>query len=587
MFFASMLAMVVTGLVLLFIVFGLIVGAAKSVVSQPEVKVEAGSGVLLLNTDDELHEQAQSNSLAAFSGDDAFTPGLYDIIEGLKKASADNTIKGMLIKIGDEPNGWATMQQLRNALETFKKSGKFIYAYGEVIPQRAYYLASIADSVFLNPAGAMELKGLVSQMQFFKGTLEKLEVQPEIFYAGKFKSATEPFRAEKISEANRIQLTALQDDIWSVFLSAASSHSHSEEASVHTLAATGAIQFPEDAVNSKLVDRLLYWDEVEQRIKQQTGIKESGKITYTKVAEYAQAAKGGHKYGDNRIALVFAEGEIVDGTNDGDLGIASEDFAATLRKVRNNDKIKAVVVRVNSPGGSAMASEVILREMQLLKAKKPVIVSMGDVAASGGYYISCQADSIFAMPNTITGSIGVFTMLFNGANLAKNKLGITFDEVKNTPYADLPTVTRALNDDEAKRMQASVDHIYDIFKNRVATGRRMAPDMVDSIGQGRIWTGTMALKIGLVDGLGDIQRAMLSASRKANLKDYTIATYPEPTDKFQVMMKKLKGNVSAVAIKAVLEQELSDGNGIIKQIKSLQRMNGRAMMALPFQVQVN
>lgn len=581
-----MLAMVVTGLVLLFVVFGLIAGAAKSVVSQPEVNVE-GSGVLLLNTDDEWHEQGQRNSLAAFSGEDAFTPGLYDIIEGLKKASTDDAIKGMLIKIGDEPNGWATMQQLRNALEAFKKSGKFIYAYGEVIPQRAYYLASIADSVYLNPAGAMELKGLVSQLSFFKGTLEKLEVEPEIFYAGKFKSATEPFRADKISDANRIQITALQNDIWSSYLSAAANHTKTGIEAVHGLATTGAVQFPEDAVQNKLVERLLYWDEVEQQIKLKMSMKETEKIAYTNMAEYAVAARADKKFNDKRIALVFAEGEITDGTNDGTVGIASEDFAATLRKVRKNDKIKAVVVRVNSPGGSALASEVILREMQLLKAKKPVVVSMGDVAASGGYYIACQADSIFALPNTITGSIGVFTMLFNGANLAKNKLGITFDEVKNAPYADFPTATRPLNADEAKRMQASVDRIYNIFKDRVAKGRNMTPEMVDSIGQGRVWTGTMALKLGLVDGMGDIQRALLSAARKANLKEYSISTYPEPIDKFQVMMKMLKGNASATAIKTVLEQEMGDSYGIIKQIKSLQRMNGRAMMALPFQLHIN
>lgn len=581
-----MLAMVVTGLVLLFIVFGIIAGATKSIISQPDITIE-GSGVLLLNTDDIIHEQGQSNSLAAFSGDAAYTPGLYDVLEALKKSTNDNSIKGMLIKIGDEPNGWATMQQLREALESFKKSGKFIYAYGEVIPQRAYYLASVADSVFLNPAGAMELKGLVSQLTFYKGTLEKLEVEPEIFYAGKFKSATEPFRADKISDANRIQITALQNDIWSEYLTATTKHTKIAIDTIHGLANTGAIQFPEDAVHNKLVERLLYWDEVEQRIKTKIGLKGADKIIYTKIDDYALTTRADRKFHDNRIALVFAEGEISDGTNDGEVAIASDDFAATLKKVRNNDKIKAVVVRVNSPGGSAMASEVILREMQLLKAKKPVIVSMGDVAASGGYYIACQADSIFAMPNTITGSIGVFTMLFNASNLAKNKLGITFDEVKNAPYADFPTVTRPLNADEAKRMQTSVDRIYTIFKDRVAKGRNMTPDMVDSIGQGRVWTGTSALKIGLVDGIGGFQRAIASAAHKANLKEYSISTYPEPIDKFQAVMKMLKGTSSATALKTILEQEMGENYYIIKQIKSLQKMNGHAMMSMPFQLKIN
>ena len=293
------------------------------------------------------------------------------------------------------------------------------------------------------------------------------------------------------------------------------------------------------------------------------------------------------KVHDERIAILFAEGNINDGKSNDSYEIASEDFIEHIRKIKKNDKIKAVVLRVNSPGGSALASEVILRELQLLKAKKPLIVSMGDVAASGGYYISCQADSVFAMPNTITGSIGVFTMLFNTENLLKNKLGITFDEVKNAPYADFPTVLRPLTPVESKRMQASVDKIYHTFMNRVAKGRRIPENMVDSIAQGRVWSGTDAWRIGLIDGLGGIDRAIWSAAKKANLKNYQIVTYPQPVDKLEALMRRF-GNSNVTA--SALQQAIAEGTGsdydLIRQLKELKKMNGRAQMLMPFRIDI-
>jgi protease-4 len=316
------------------------------------------------------------------------------------------------------------------------------------------------------------------------------------------------------------------------------------------------------------------------------GLKETEKIPYVELDKYAASVHSKRKMTGDKIALLFAEGEIVDGTDD-DYKIASEDFVKQIRKVREDDKIKAVVMRVNSPGGSALASEVILRELQLLKQKKPLIVSMGDVAASGGYYISCQADSIFAMPNTITGSIGVFSMMFNIGGLMKDKAGISYDVEKNAPFADFPNAFRPLTDAEAQRMQAGVDTIYQTFKGRVAAGRRLSIEMVDSIAQGRVWTGTDALEIGLVDALGGLDRALKSAAVKAKLNDYYVVTYPEPVDKFESLVRRMKGNpLTAASVKAALEKELGADYEYYKQVQDLRKMNGRTQMAMPYRFSI-
>lgn len=582
-----MLAMVVTSV----IVVALIIGASVALVSSSfdsDTKISvADNSVLVIDLSKRLHEQSEVNSLAILNNDDPYSAGLYYALKGIENAKTDDKIKGMLIKMSPSPNGWATMAQLHEAIKDFRSSGKFVYAYGEQVSQGAYFIASAADSIYLNPMGDMELKGFATVLAFFKGTLEKLELQPEIFYAGKFKSATEPFRADKISDPNREQITAFQRGFWSEFVQAVAEHAKTDTATINQLAATGAIQFPADALKHNLVDGLVYWDQVEDQLKSKTGRKDDEKVKYVSLDEYAEQARKKRKVNDDRIAILFAEGNIVDGKSNNDYEIASETLMESIRKVRDNKKIKAVVLRVNSPGGSALASEVILRELQLLQKKKPLIVSMGDLAASGGYYISCQADSIFALPNTITGSIGVFSVLFNAENLMKNKLGVTFDEVKTAPYADFPTVIRPLNADESQRMQNSVNSIYEIFKGRVATGRKLDTAMVDSIAQGRVWTGTDALRIGLVDALGGMDRAITSASKLAKLKDYQVVTYPEPVDKFESMLKRFKGtSVSEAALKAMLETDMGTDYEFYKEVKNLRNINGKTMMAMPFKMNV-
>lgn len=584
MFFASMLAIIITSVLIIFVVVGMIVGATKSVTEEPATTVNANS-VLVIDVNKTIYERSESNSLAALSDGSSFTPGLFDIVRTIDFARNDNQIKGILLKVEGSPSGWATMQQLRDALERFKESRKFIFAYGEGITQKSYYIANVADAVYLNPVGGFELKGLASQIPFFKGTLEKLEIKPEIFYAGQFKSATEPFRADKISEPNKVQIQAYQNDIWNTFLKTVVVKTGMDSNAIHNWATMGAIQFPTDALDKKLIDGILYWDEVESKILAKLGKKDNEKINYINMDEYASYARSRRKIDNNKIAVLYAEGDIVDGEAMADRQIASKNLVEEIRKIKKNDKVKAVVLRINSGGGSALASEVILRELKLLQKKKPLIVSMGDVAASGGYYISCMADSIFAMPTTLTGSIGVFTILFNTENLLKNKLGVTFDEVKNSEFADFPSFTRPMSATEAQKMQAGVDTIYETFKSRVAAGRRMSVTAVDSIAQGRVWTGEDAKVIGLVDELGDLNRALLSAARLAKVTDYQIVTYPEPIDEFQSMLRRFKkAGTSESVTKAMLEKELEGAYQWLKSIKNLYRMNGKAQMALPWQL---
>ncbi len=584
MFFASLLSMVVAGILMLILTISIIVGISKSVTE----KEKKSGNILVIDLSNKIHEQGQTNAFAAFNKGNDYEPGLYDLGKAISHAKNDENIKGILLKVGSTANGWATMQQLRMAIEDFKTSKKFIYAYGEEISQKCYFTATVADSIYLNPAGGIELKGFATILAYFKGALDKLELQPEIFYAGKFKSATEPFRAEKISDPNREQIQGFQSGMWDEFLKAASQYMQMSKEQVNELAQKGSIQFPSDAVKNKMVAGLLYWDEMETKLKAKIDPNGKEKIKYINIEEYAMNSKFDDKMNSNKIAVLFAEGEIKDGEQNNENEIASKTICEEIKKIRENDNIKALVLRVNSPGGSAYASEIILRELLLLKAKKPLIVSMGDYAASGGYYISSHADSIFALPNTITGSIGVFAMMFNIDKMMKNKLGVTFDEVKNAPYADLPANFRPLNADEGKRVQNQIDTIYSLFKNHVATGRHITPEQVEEIAQGRVWTGTDAKKKGLADDIGGIGRAIKSAATMAKLTDYKVVTYPEPTDKLSMILKKIKSNTNtSIAIQAALKEELGAEYDIYAQIKSLKEMNGKVLMTMPYLLKVN
>jgi protease IV len=584
-FLASLLALFVAGLVffaVFFIIVGSITRSVTNALSSDETSGVKDNSVLYINLTDDYHELGESNSFAIFTGGSGRTSGLIDLMKCIAYAKTDKNIKGIYLKAGGSPNGQATSQQIRESLKDFKSSGKFIYAYGDFIPQSDYFIASVADSVFINPLGSVELKGLASNLVFFKGALDKLNVQPEIFYCGQFKSATEPFRMEKMSEPNRKQIAALQSDIWKEMLKAVSEHTHADTATINNWAQTGAIQTASDAVKYKLADGTKYKDEVERLIKSKTGKGGKDKINFISVDDYIGNIPS--KINNNQIAILVAEGEIVDGeAQSSSYQIASETFIKEIRKVRDNDKIKAVVMRVNSPGGSALASEVILRELQILKKKKPLVVSMGDLAASGGYYISCQADSIFAMPNTITGSIGVFGMMFNTQAFFNQKLGVTFDGEKNAPYADFPNMNRPMTEQEKKFIQNSVDTIYLTFKSRVAAGRKMNVAYVDSIGQGRVWTGTEGLKNGLVDAIGGLDRAVKSAASLAKLTDYKTVNYPAVEDRMERMLRMFgKGASEKLMAEQIIEKELGKEYRWFRMLKMMQEQKNHIWMMMPY-----
>ncbi len=579
-FFAALLAVLVATV----IVVGVVIGGISSLIDSAkkvnkEVTIKDGS-MLLLDLRKPIHEQRETSSFPLLTDDEGDgNAGLYDINQSIADAATDSRVPGILIRTGNTPAGWATLQSIREAILNFRKvSGKPVYAYGEDYSQKDYYVAAAADSVFLNPAGDFELKGMAAQLQFFRGTLEKIGVKPEIFYAGKFKSATEPFREYKMSDANRLQLSVLIDRIWSEYLQAAAAHVKTDTALVGMWTREGAVLLPEDAHRLGLVNRLAYWDEVEDYIRTATGKKKDDKIAFTKIGDYSKS-KTGVTLKDGRVAVLFAEGEIIDGKSENDYTIASESFVAQIRRIRKADNVKAVVLRVNSPGGSARASEVILRELELLQKTKKLVVSMGDMAASGGYYISASADSIFAQPTTLTGSIGVFGLMFNANELLTQKLGVTFDEVKNAPFADFPSATKPFTDAERARMQRGVDAIYDLFKSRVAAGRKLSDEQVDSIAQGRVWMGRDALAIGLVDRIGGLDEAIRSAAKLAGLSDYSITTYPEPVDRFQNMIGKFKNTPMTGALKAVGGAQASQ---LVEKMGKWQRLNQKAQMALPF-----
>jgi len=436
-FFASFLALLAFMLIGILIVLAMVASVTSD--KKPDL---GGKGVLVLDLTKEYKEQKSENPLNILRGNaDENMPGLYDVVRMISYAKKDSSVKGIYIKSDDNANGFAASEELRNALIDFKQSRKFVIAFGDVISQKAYYVASAADKVYCSPKGTVDWRGLESTLFFLKGTLEKLEIEPQIFYAGKFKSATEPLRAYQMTEPNKLQTSVYLNDLYSRILLAAAEKSKSDTASLRQLANSGVVQTASEAAMYHLIDGLRYDDEVKNEIIKNIKSDPADKINFISLGKYAKAVDFTPNGGD-RIAIIYAEGEITDGKGDDGTTIGSDYYRNLIRKVRLDKDIKAIVFRVNSPGGSALASEEIWREISLAKKAKPVVVSFGDVAASGGYYISCDADSIFAQPNTITGSIGVFGVIPNMKKFFNDKLGVTFDGVKTGPFADMPSASR-------------------------------------------------------------------------------------------------------------------------------------------------
>lgn len=581
--FATVVGIVISSVLLFILFFVLMIGIVASVGEEKKIAVKENS-VLYLNLDQVIAERTPENSLAGLplvGGNAEKTIGFPDLIRALKAAKTDPKIKAIYLNVTYPQAGMATMLEVRNAIIDFKSSRKPIIAYSEVYSQGAYYLASAADKVYLNPQGGLEFKGFRTELAFFKGALEKLGIEAQVIRVGNYKSAVEPFINTKMSDYNRQQVTEYVNGLYQVFLAGISQSRKISTSDLHQLANAYAIQQPQDALTHKLVDGLKYKDEVLDELRKLTHKDKRSNVDIVSINEYAKNLPASGTFtAKNKVAVIYANGDIVGGEGS-DEQIGSERISRAIRKARLDPNIKAIVLRVNSGGGSALASEVIWREMELSKKVKPVIASFGDVAASGGYYIGCAADSIFVQPNTITGSIGVFGIIPNFQNLLNNKLGITFDGVKTAEYADIMSTNRPLTPGERFIIQNSVNHVYDTFLTRVAEGRKKTKAQVDSIGGGHVWTGTDAVKIGLADRLGSFNDAIAAAAKKAKLSDYKVVEYPEKIDKLKALLNEARENIHVYYMK----KELGEQYTLFKQMKKAVQTSG-VQTKMEYEIQV-
>lgn len=576
--FASMLGFFLSMVVIFIICFVIVVGVISSIDNDKTVIVSNNS-VLFLNLDQAITERTPKNpfgNLPIVGGEEKDGIGLNDFLKSVKRAKSDDNIKCIYLNVSTPNAGYATLREVRNALIDFKKSHKKIIAYSEVYTQGAYYLASVADKVYLNPEGALEFKGFSSELTFFKGTLEKVGVEMQVIRVGNYKSAVEPFILDKMSDYNRKQVTAYVGGLYNTFLTDIAQSRNIQKDSLYSIADNYKVQQPQDAVNFKMVDALKYKDQILEELKGLSGRTRGENIRTVTINDYAKNNTDTGT-GKDKVAVIYANGEISGGEGS-DSQIGSERISRAIRKARLDDDIKAVVIRVNSPGGSALASDVIWREIVLTKKEKPVIASFGDVAASGGYYIGCAADSIFVQPNTITGSIGVFGIIPNFQNLMTNKLGITFDGVKTGKYADIMATNRPMTAAERFIIQNELNRIYSGFVSRVADGRKKSKAYIDSIGGGHVWIGTDAVQIGLADRIGSFNDAIKAAAKKAKLKDYKVVEYPDVIDPWKSLMDEGTDKVKTYYTK----QELGENYFLYQQMKKVMASSG-IQARMPFE----
>ncbi|NUO03720.1 MAG: signal peptide peptidase SppA [Saprospiraceae bacterium] len=534
-FFKFLLASCLGVTIALAILFFGTIAIFGAMASQGNVpKPVSDNSVLRITFDNTIPEKTNNLEMDPFDFANDQILGVHDIIKSIEHAKTDDRIKGILIEADGITAGFTTTGAVRKALADFKTSGKFIIAYSDYYTQGAYYMVSVADEIYLNPLGMVDFRGFAAQVPFFKDMLDRLGISMQVFYAGKFKSATEPYRRNNMSEENKLQLREYLNELYAVMLNEISESRGVSVADLRKAADSYAANDPEAAVKLDLVDAVGYRDDALQDIRERLGMESDKQINTISLEDYSRSV-GGSGSGSDKIAVVYAEGTILDGK--GDLGsVGSERYTKIINKIRKDDNIKAVVLRINSPGGSAIASENIWRELSLLReTDKPVIASMGDYAASGGYYIACMADSIYAEPTTLTGSIGVFNIIPSAQKMLADKAGIRFDTVKTGRYATGISPFYDLTEDEKQIIQLRTDQTYDIFLRRVAEGRKMEKGKVHEIAQGRVWTGMTAEKIGLVDEIGGLNKAIETAARMAGLEDYRLTEYPqtkEPIEQF-------------------------------------------------------
>lgn len=580
---ATITGIIVSSVVLFFISILVFFSMVSS--SESETQVRKNS-IMMLDLNGTLAERSQDNPFDLFMGDDNKTYGLDDVLSSIKKAKENDDIKGIYIEATSLDAGFASREEIRNALKDFKESGKFIVAYGDNYSQGLYYLSSVADKVLLNPQGMVEWKGLATTPMFFKDLLAKIGVEMQIFKVGTYKSAVEPFISTEMSPANREQIDAYLTSIWGQVTNDVAKSRKVPVDSLNAIADRMLMFYPaEKSVEYGLVDTLIYKNDVRDYLKAMIGIDKDDRMPVLGLQDMINVKKNVPKdKSGNVIAVYYAYGEIDSSTSsaspDGE-GIDSKKVIKDLRKLKDDEDVKAVVLRVNSPGGSAYGSEQIWYAVSELKKEKPVIVSMGDYAASGGYYISCNADTIVAEPTTLTGSIGIFGMFPNAKELT-DKIGVNFDVVKTNKYADFGMLTRPMNDGEKGLMQMYVNNGYDLFLTRCSDGRGISKEDLDKIAQGRVWTGSKAKELGLVDELGGLDKALDIAIAKAGVDAYTVMNYPEKESFFESLMNTNPGNyIKARMLKGTMGE-------IYQQFSALENFDkcDRVQARVPFELNI-
>ncbi len=579
-------------IILLFTV--LIISAVSSGEDEGHVKLKENS-VLHLELDQMISERSNDNDMnfnpMSFNSEKSM--GLNGFVKDLERAKSDDKIKGIFLEVKGVGAAPSTILDMRKAIADFATSGKWVVAYAEDYTQGGYYLASAANEVYIYPQGSMDWRGVNAEVMFYKNMLDKLEIEAQVIRGpnNKFKSAVEPFIYDHMSPENKQQIETFIGDIWRVMLDGISEKRGVSVAQLNGLADSLALVVPEKALEAKLIDGLKYRDEIMALMKSKLGISADSKdeeINFIGLNDYHKNAKGDSndddstpEYKKDKVAVVYAVGGIESGEGD-DETIGSDRIAKALQKARLDDKVKAIVLRVNSPGGSALASDVIWRETELIKQSgKPFYVSMGDYAASGGYYISCSADKIFANANTITGSIGVFGILPNMQKFWNNKIGITFDRFETNPHADLVSANKPLDEKEMQYMTKMVADIYNDFTMKVATGRHMQQAQVDSIGQGRVWSGEDAKNLGLVDEIGNLQDCIKAVAAQAGLTDYAVKELPTQIDPFKKLVEELTGQEQAKVMKDVMGEHYKT----YENARSFMQMKG-VQARLPFMIEI-
>ncbi|GAB3651149.1 signal peptide peptidase SppA [Echinicola sediminis] len=574
---AVILGLIVFSILSFFFLAGLITLATS------EEKVTIGENTLLhLNLEEVVLTERTPEDNVNFSSvgliPAPYKIGLTNLKTAIRTAKENDNIKGIYLQAGTVMGNPAMLTELREELGEFKESGKFIVAYSEIFSEGGYFLSSIADEIYLNPMGGLEFNGLSSEALFFKGMLEKLEVEPVIFRVGEYKSAVEPFILDKMSEANRAQTEAFLGDLNKFSIATIAKSRGIGEEKLLAVNSQMLIRKPQDAADQGLVDGVWYDDQVKDLLREKLGQEENTEINTVNVTRLNTTAKTKNITARDRVAVIIAEGEIMSGQMDG--VISSEVFAEEIKKARMDDKIKAIVLRVNSPGGSVLASEVIWREVSEAQKVKPVIASMSAVAASGGYYISAPADTIVAQPNTITGSIGIFGMWFNAQGLLNNKLGITTDVAKTGELSDFMNPTRPLKEVEVNIIQTQIEEGYDTFIQRVADGRNMSKEEVLDVASGRVWSGVQAKENGLVDVLGGLDDAIQIAAEKAKLGDeYRVLYFPKEKNIFEQIMSELGSDIEA----KYMNYRFGETYQLYQQIEKVKRLQG-AMARMPYDI---